>query len=863
MVRAAAWLSSSFILVLVGCGDDTPPDGGCPTAPARPALGDPTGHPQPLGSGPTEARAGRVRAEDLPAVPSGMATWAAGDFVLANDRVALVIEDVGDSDLYDPWGGRPVGVATIVDGRMVAPADFGELFLFTARMTVVTEEVSVIADGSTGGPAIVRATGRLRPVPFIDGLTAALFSNPLDDVVAAIDYELAPGAEHVDVRFRYASPRASATELAVTLHGLMYTKRMPSFVPGVGFSDDVSGADAIVLVDDVATSWAYLPAAPIGFGLAVSGFIGGTSTGFELPGCAASERAHAQLAIGASAPGLDGVLAAVAGLRGEAQRELTGVVSAAGQPVAGAHVHAIATSGDVYLSRASTGADGRYRLRVPADVEARVEVTSDGVPRGQAAAPIGASTIDVAVPTLARLHVSAASPSGTPLPVRIQVLDPAGTTATVPDHYGEPRRPRGRVAIAFATDGEHDLEVPAGTWEVVVSRGYEYDLFRQTITVGPGASATVDATLDRVVATPGQLCGDFHIHTARSNDSADSGLTKVASAVADGVELPVRSEHEYVADFGAEIAALGLEPWASGLGSIELTSMETWGHMGVFPLVPDPGAINAGAPRWQRFPTAAEPDGEIVTMSPVDVFAAVRTRAEQPVVIVNHPRGGANYFEYVGYDPATDSVDLVADWDTAFTLVEVFNDSDWASNRDGNVRDWLAILRGGRRVFAVGSSDSHGVASSPVGYPRTCIDLGTDDPRAVTGPMVRDRLAAGHAVVSGGVYVDARLGAARPGDVVTGLGSSASLDVEVRAAPWVDVDTLELVVDGVVVDSLTIMPGDADPQEPALRWRGSLPITVAPTGGFVLVAAFGDQALEPVHPGRRPFGVTNPIFVAP
>ena len=38
MVRAAAWLSSSFILVLVGCGDDTPPDGGCPTAPGNPAA---------------------------------------------------------------------------------------------------------------------------------------------------------------------------------------------------------------------------------------------------------------------------------------------------------------------------------------------------------------------------------------------------------------------------------------------------------------------------------------------------------------------------------------------------------------------------------------------------------------------------------------------------------------------------------------------------------------------------------------------------------------------------------------------------------------------------------------------------------
>ena len=104
-------------------------------------AGGADGHPAPLTAGPAEARAGRVRAEDLPPVPSGLVTWKAGDFVLANDRVALVIEDVGDSDLYDPWGGRPVGLARVSGGKLIEPNNFGELFLLTGRSTVVTDSV--------------------------------------------------------------------------------------------------------------------------------------------------------------------------------------------------------------------------------------------------------------------------------------------------------------------------------------------------------------------------------------------------------------------------------------------------------------------------------------------------------------------------------------------------------------------------------------------------------------------------------------------------------------------------------------------------------------------------------------------------
>ena len=51
--------------------------------------------------------------------------WEERDFVLANEHVAMVIEDVDESELYDPWGGRPVGVAQIAGGALVEPGTSG------------------------------------------------------------------------------------------------------------------------------------------------------------------------------------------------------------------------------------------------------------------------------------------------------------------------------------------------------------------------------------------------------------------------------------------------------------------------------------------------------------------------------------------------------------------------------------------------------------------------------------------------------------------------------------------------------------------------------------------------------------------
>ncbi len=838
-------------VLLVACGDDAA------TCPGPIEDGDPNGHPDPLGASATEARAGRIHAADLPPVASGLITWQDGDFVLANDKVALVIEDVGDSDLYDPWGGRPVGLARVEGGKLVSPNNFGELFILTGRSTVVTEAVSVIADGSDGGPAIVRARGRLHPIPFVESLAGILYNDQYTDIEAAIDYVLEPGAEHVDIIMRYASARDQVTSVPSTMHAVMYSERTAprAFQPGLGF-DETLNSPYLALVEDGATSWAYTPGdGMLQSSIAASGFLGAFGPGFEIPACGTSERLHAKLIIGG--PGLDGVQAAAARTLGVEEREITGTVTRGGAPAAGIHVHA--TDGTKYITRTTTDDSGAFTLHVPTAANVHLDAFAPGDAIGTAEVGTGTSAT-IALPARGAIHV-VATQNAQPVPVRVQVL--AADVPRLPDNYGEKSVTRGRVYVEFPIDGDITLPVPPGDYEVIVSRGYEYEIVRQNVTVTAEATVEVDAQLDHVVDTTGIQCGDFHIHTWRSNDSGDDSLRKVSQAVADGLELPVRADHEYVADFKSEIAQLGVESYAAGFASVELTSMELWGHMGVFPLVPDPTRPNAGAPTWQTWPTAASPDTPFTTLEPPVVFDAVRARSESPLVIINHPRGGANYFDYVGFDPATGLADLEGSWDTKFTLVEGFNDSAWLANMNRSVRDWFGLLRAGRTVFATGSSDSHTISSSPVGYPRTCITLGTDDPRQLTANQVRDALGAGHSVISGGIYVTAKLGAAGPGDTVTGAGSPMMVDVTVQAATWIDVDAIDVVVDGQVVDTIAIMPGDADAQNPVVRWSGQIPVQVQASGGFVVIAAYGDTALDPIHPGRIPFGVTNPIFVKP
>jgi hypothetical protein len=850
-------LAAVLFTWMVGCGDDAAtPDAGDDAGPppscdeiAPFPTGDANGHPDPLGAGAGQARAGRIEASELPEDRTGLAVWAAGDFVLANDRIAILVEDAGPSDLYDPYGGRIVGVARREGGVLVA-ADFNEILFGLGAYLVGTERVTVIADGSDGGPAIVRATGPLAGIDFAGDLLSGLVRGDFSGWPAAIDYELAPGSDSVRITMHANEPAGVDTRVPFVLQGFFQTSRMPSWTPTTGFAL-ATGATPVLAFEDPTggASYAWVPPSDrqMRVLLEQSGVLVTQTGALNVGAC---ERVSVEVGTIHVGRTFDAAQALARVAREEASRTITGTVREAdGSPATDVRVHV--TSGDSHLTRGPVDETGAFELSVP-DQDVQVWAYRRGTPlAGPIAAPRGTTEVTLDMVAMGVIEVEARDvDTGAPLPARVQAFPVGATIARPASSWGELAVPSGRAEVGFAgADGRVSLRVPAGSWRVVVSRGFEYEIVEASVTLAADATESIRADLLHSVDTTGVLCADYHIHTTRSPDSDDDAEIKIRSLVADGLEIAVRSEHEFIADFDPVVRALGLEAFALGLGGEELTTFQ-WGHFGVFPVVPDDSRPNGGAPRWP---------GRL----PPDVLDEARALPGAPAIIVNHPRSGGSamgYFHAAGYDAATGTVSRMQMWDDEFSIVEVLNDTSFDQNRDGTVRDWFSLLQFGRRVYAVGSSDSHHIHSSPVGYPRTCLMVGTDDPRAVTPLQIRDATNQGRSVISGGIYLDVvGPGGVGPGGDATGVGATASIQVTVRAATWVDVDELEVIVDGVTVETIAITPPAG--RSETVVFDETIEVPVATSGSWVVFVAAGDQELEPVHRGRLPFATSNPIFL--
>jgi len=847
-----------LLLLLAACSDDsaalpdagpTPEDAGvnasldddagasCDLAFEESSLGD--GHVEPLGAGSGEVRAGILGADDLPDDPSDLLTWAAGDFVLANDRVAFVIEAAGASDGYDPFGGKPVGIASVADGTLVRPADFNEIIAGIGRYVLDPERVGVLADG-TDGEAIVRAEGSLVALPFVADLARALAPGLLDDQLLRIDYVLGPQSDSLEVRFRVHNPRprpAAWKQLFV----FFQDKRMRAFAPPRGFLVDPGDSPPwLAFAEEDATSYAVESLLEESPTLLASISGAAVMTGDNVRTEACSEGDVAAFRVIAGGPGADGVQQAIRRVHEEPERTVTGTVTREdGSPGVGVRVHLESADGEQWLTRVRTGSDGTFVAHVPEGVDLRVRTWEPAVGRVEPVAVDG--PLELSAPSLGTLSVTT-EPVG---PARISIRPVDGVTSP-PDRFGEDPWSRGRSHVEFPADGSLELELPVGEYQVTVSRGFEWELADAMVEVRAGEEASFGAILDHVVETPGVLCGDFHIHTSRSPDAGDDARVTLAAAAADGLELPTRSDHEWVYSWDEIAVAQGLGEYVYGVPSLELTTF-AWGHFGVVPLAPRPELPNRGSIDW-------------IDRAPTDVFDDARATDLEPVVIINHPRGAAisGYFTAAEYDPVTGTVGKPELWDERFVAVEVFNSSSFRRAEE-LVEDWFSLIRHGRRVWAVGSSDSHGLKRSPIGYPRTCLEVGADDTESLRDGggllAVRDALRDGHFTVSGGIQVDALAGEAGPGDTVTAAAAEATIQASVRAPSWVDVVALEVYVDGELHETI-----DLSTATEVVRLDEELTVPVGEDGAWVVLHAYGEDDLHPVHTGREPFGVTMPIF---
>ncbi len=845
--------------MLAGCGDDnptpadagvgdatTPMDGGatCDNDLALPEVPSGMAHADPLGAGPGEVRAGVVTAAMLPEVDGDLLTWAPGDYVLANDRVAFVIEDAGPSDGYEPFGGKLVGIASVEGGAMVRPADFNELITGVSTYLLDANTVDVASDGSDGR-AIVRVRGQLSALPFAADLIGLLAPGDFSDMGLAIDYILEADSNKLEVRYHLLNPRtrlARWNQLMMAFQG----NRMPMFGPEQGFAVEGS-PEWLGFVEEGATSFIMrYPNNPVQISAEISGASVLGNHRLEAEACSLEDFVAMEFIAGG--PGADGVIQALRAEDGVAEREVRGEVRREnGDPADGVYVHIETADGEQWLTRTRTDADGRFVAHVADDAGALRVRTWEPAAGERMPVMVGAGDTTVTIEDLGTLRVEARE-DGDNVPVRVAVR-PEGGVVAPPGRFGQDPWTRGRSHVEFPANGNLDLSLPAGRYRVTVSRGFEYELgFDEVVDIVADEITPVMAIMDRVVDTTDVMCADFHIHTNRSPDSEDDAAWKLRSAAADGLELPCRSDHEWIYDWDHIAELEAVQEHVVGITSLELTTFQ-WGHFGVVPMESDPDALNRGAVPW-------------VGRSPSEVFADAQGRSMDPVLIVNHPRGSSGlqaYFTAVGYDPVTGMVENEELWDESFDAIEAFNDSSFRSSSE-EVADWFSFLNQGKKVWAVGSSDTHSLHSSPVGYPRTCLRLGEDDPmalRASNAPIrVRDAVRDGQFTVSGGIFLDV-LGrdGVRPGGTVMGAASMESIRVRVSAASWVDATTLEVYVNGMLSQTIPL----ADGAMSVVRFEDDIEIAVS-DGDWVVFHAYGEEPLMPVHSNEDPFAVSMPIF---
>jgi hypothetical protein len=528
------------------------------------------------------------------------------------------------------------------------------------------------------------------------------------------------------------------------------------------------------------------------------------------------------------------------------------------QPVAGANL-IVLDAADRVVDQIGTDSGGSFLARLAPGAYRYLAITDDRLATGPtgvtitAGAQVGVGPIQMSPP--ATLVVSAIDELGRHAPAKIQLLGhvPAADRGKDPRTFlyslerGERQRPtafdgtdRYIEGAWWTVDGRLSAAVRPGTYDLIVTRGPEYEITQETIVLRPGAFTAEQVALVRAYPTDGWIAGDFHIHAQPSTDSGLPIADRVASCAAEGLEVAISTDHNYITDYAPVIAATGLDGWLLGIPGMELTTFEM-GHFNGYPLRVDPGSTRGGEFRWAGTP-------------PQGLFDQLRALAVDPqrgIVQVNHPRQAVlGYFAQFFVDQATAEpytptgiLGIFApygdefqpeNYSTDFDAIELLTGSreedlhtfrapdplppgpfpdpqpvpgqvvigpDGRPQFPGVVETWFTMLDHGHQATGMGTSDSHHLLGDEPGYARTLLYVGAgkDVLGGYTRDDVIDAVRGHHAITTNAPFVEMTIGDARIGDTITALGGSVDVDVHVRSPSWAPVERLVVYANSQVV----------------------------------------------------------------
>ncbi len=847
---AAGWL----LLLAVGCGGGA---GGGDGGPVPPALDE------PLAAG--QVRAGVItRQSELLAGPEAHG-WL-GDFKLYNHRVAFVVQGLDDVRAWGPYGGGLIDAAALDAAGRSAPDLLQQVFCQVDLFAFRPDTAAVVDDGSTGGPARLRLSGRLQGIPALDAALGGL-EPPALEVVQ--EYELAAGAEHLLSRTSLRAERSAGLAVKVG-DAVILGDRLAHATDRGRAAGPLAPGDYAWLAGahpDGCLVYAGRPG-PLrsAFGLHELRLF--TATADRAPGPAAATPLVVERLLAPAAGGLDACLGVLERLddRVPATAVAGRLADATGEALAGVAVEALAAAGPragALVRQTYTDAAGHYHLALPAGsyrlaaaspahgavtTEPLVLTAGDAVER------------DLALAQAARLRwscveVSAAGDERGPLPCRL---------ALQPGLEAAPDAPVAEALLTFSASGSGERAMPAGDWTLTASRGFEYSIDRRSFAVAAGDTVAIEARLVHQVDSQGLLAADIHSHTERSIDSAFRLDDKIAANMAAGVELLVLTDHDCQTDPDPgrralrERTGLSPDPWIRLVPGIELSPLI--GHATAFPLPVHPSGWVYNAIPWARY----EQGRLVEQLAFPAVWDAARDRGAQ-IINLAHPLSYTAWLRTLGFDPP-DTIPRLETLDPeqfadTFDTIELLDMDEVDVMLEQVLPVWSAMNNQGVFRTAVGVSDAH-QREAAAGFGRTLIACGDDRPDRLALDAVWTALRQGRTAVAGGVLVWLTAGDAGPGELAAGA-EPLELRVRVEAADWIALDVLELIANGEVVVRMPLfVPGQVDPERPALRFDHVIEQhPQRDTWYAALVRGPEGARLDPVCAGCRAVGLTNALRV--
>ena len=380
-----------------------------------------------------------------------------------------------------------------------------------------------------------------------------------------------------------------------------------------------------------------------------------------------------------------------------------------------------------------------------------------------------------------------------------------------------------------------------GTYQIVVSHGPRYSVFKQMITVVAGSEAApqvVNASVVPVVTTTGFISADFHVHMLQSPDSVVSNQERIVTMLAEGVDYFVASDHDFVTDLTADVAALGATGAVKTALSQEITYFDS-GHFGAYPFdpanLPDPNSHTGGSLDWGRPGVAAGagyPSNGSYDLSPNEMAAMAKAPPFNAIVVqANHFNSGTlGYLRLHGIDttvvPPQSSVSpglirldpsVTNTYTDELTALELWIENSRAQSAlaiGENLGDWFNLINNWSstpghellRKTATFDSDTHSTTIVQAGGPRNMIADTSGSIAAIDPVTVANHINEGRDIGTNGPFVQVSIVGDGGATASHAIGSpllvpatlgTAAIHVDVASPDWAEFDQIQIFVNNV------------------------------------------------------------------